>query len=110
MQCHLGQPRASLTRPTKYRNTLCAAKIAKSHFQSNQLSIKNAQVAAAYATPLLDALQQHAQRQTTPLHIPGHKQGAGISKAFAATLGIGASKMDLTELPGAVLLETPSQC
>lgn len=112
MHSHLGQTRARLpfTLPTKYRNTLHAAKIAKSHFKSNQISFGNAQVAAAYATPLLDALQQYAQRQTTPFHIPGHKQGEGILSAFAAILGSKALKMDLTELPGAVLLETLSHC
>lgn len=52
-------------------------------------------------TPLLEALLQHAQEQTTPMHIPGHKQGSGVSEAFASALGHDPLRVDLTELPGA---------
>ncbi len=55
----------------------------------------------AYKTPLLEVLQQHAREQTTPMHIPGHKQGSGISEEFAAVLSSHPLRIDLTELPGA---------
>ena len=54
-----------------------------------------------YKTPLLEVLQQHAREQTTPMHIPGHKQGSGISEEFASVLSSDPLRIDLTELPGA---------
>ena len=54
-------------------------------------------------TPLLEALQQHVQRQATPMHIPGHKQGSGLLDAFASVLRNNPLSIDLTELPGEAL-------
>ena len=59
--------------------------------------------AESHRTPIIEALQQHAARETVPLHIPGHKQGSSLSPDFLGILQPDTAKFDLTELPGSNL-------
>jgi hypothetical protein len=82
---------------------------------------------AAHQTPLVDALMDRALRPDVPLHVPGHKAGAGVAQpapctcskagflhalqkgrnvheAFQRLLEAGMLRHDLTELPGAYCL------
>ncbi len=52
------------------------------------------------ATPLVDALQQCADRENAPFHTPGHKRGQGISTRQQKLFGTAAFRADLPELPG----------
>jgi hypothetical protein len=49
----------------------------------------------------------HTQTQVA-LHVPGHKRGAGVLPAFAATLGTRPLRYDLTEIAGLDYLSTPT--
>ena len=50
-------------------------------------------------TPLLDALQECAQKPHAPFYTPGHKRGQGISQPLASLLGTSVFRADLPELP-----------
>ena len=47
------------------------------------------------ATPYLDALRRHAARETTRLHVPGHKGGAAADPALRDLIGEQALRADL---------------
>lgn len=47
-------------------------------------------------TPLWAAVSSHVMRAGYPFHVPGHKQGRGLSPEFAHQM----PRFDLTELPG----------
>ena len=50
-------------------------------------------------TPLLDALQNCANKSDSPFYAPGHKRGQGISQPLLELLGAGVFRSDLPELP-----------
>ena len=50
-------------------------------------------------TPLLDALQNCANRSHSPFYAPGHKQGRGIPQPLVELLGEKVFRSDLPELP-----------
>ena len=50
--------------------------------------------------PLWNQLWRSAQRQTSPFHTPGHKQGRGILAALEEAWGTEVFRHDLPELPG----------
>lgn len=61
------------------------------------------------ATPLLDAVIHVAQRrEEVPLHIPGHKRGAGAHLRLRQAFGDDMLHHDLTELPGLDYLSSPT--
>jgi arginine decarboxylase len=59
-------------------------------------------------TPLLDQLQQLAERSDVPFYAPGHKRGEGISEVLSNLLGSAVFKADLPELPELDNLFAPS--
>lgn len=54
-------------------------------------------------TPLYDALKKYADDEVLPFHMPGHKQGRGLTQEFKERM----YKIDLTELPGLDNLHMP---
>jgi len=48
--------------------------------------------------PLFHGLVAHAQRETTPFHIPGHKRGRGMHPEFRRFLGERALSIDLINI------------
>jgi len=50
-------------------------------------------------TPLLDALQDYAQRPHAAFYMPGHKQGQGVAEKLRAAWGSQVFRADLPELP-----------
>jgi arginine decarboxylase len=57
--------------------------------------------------PLIQALLEYQQKRCLPLHMPGHKQGAGQPDWFKELLGAAVFNYDLTELPGLDDLHNP---
>lgn len=57
--------------------------------------------------PLIQALWEYQQKCCLPLHMPGHKQGAGQPDWFKDLLGAAVFNFDLTELPGLDDLHNP---
>jgi arginine decarboxylase len=51
------------------------------------------------AMPLLEALQEQANRSHAAFYTPGHKRGQGISPSLADLLGAAVFRADLPELP-----------
>lgn len=50
-------------------------------------------------TPIFDAVKKYIESGTIPFHVPGHKQGRGLTE-LQAYLGENTLKMDLTCMPG----------
>ncbi|MGL5062533.1 MAG: aminotransferase class I/II-fold pyridoxal phosphate-dependent enzyme, partial [Microcoleus sp.] len=50
-------------------------------------------------TPLLDALQNCANRSNSPFYAPGHKRGRGIPQSLVELWGAQVFRSDLPELP-----------
>ena len=59
------------------------------------------------STPLLHALITHQGLERISAHVPGHKNGRGLSSAFARYAGL-AARLDATELPGLDDLHHPA--
>ncbi|MCS1350571.1 aminotransferase class I/II-fold pyridoxal phosphate-dependent enzyme [Mechercharimyces sp. CAU 1602] len=49
-------------------------------------------------SPLFTCLQEHANRQTIPFHIPGHKKGQGMDPEFRSFIGPNALSIDLINI------------
>lgn len=49
-------------------------------------------------TPLFSGLQQYAQNNPIPFHIPGHKKGMGMEKNFREFIGDNALSIDLINI------------
>ncbi|MBU3087322.1 aminotransferase class I/II-fold pyridoxal phosphate-dependent enzyme [Clostridium gasigenes] len=47
-------------------------------------------------TPLFSALMEYVDRDTLPLHVPGHKKGVGIDAEFKKFIGENPFKIDVT--------------
>ncbi|MEH7222403.1 aminotransferase class I/II-fold pyridoxal phosphate-dependent enzyme [Bacillus sp. JJ1566] len=49
-------------------------------------------------TPLFTGLVEHAKKNPTQFHIPGHKKGAGIDPEFRNFIGVNALSIDLINI------------
>ncbi|MFD2925372.1 aminotransferase class I/II-fold pyridoxal phosphate-dependent enzyme [Halobacillus naozhouensis] len=49
-------------------------------------------------TPLFTGLKQHAEKNPTQFHIPGHKKGKGMDQQFAHFMGDNALSIDLINI------------
>ncbi|UOQ93035.1 aminotransferase class I/II-fold pyridoxal phosphate-dependent enzyme [Halobacillus shinanisalinarum] len=49
-------------------------------------------------TPLYTGIKQHAEKNPTQFHIPGHKQGKGMDREFAEFIGENALSIDLINI------------
>jgi arginine/lysine/ornithine decarboxylase len=58
--------------------------------------------------PLFEALIRHTEKNTSNLHIPGHRQGNRIPEALLSLGSRAFFSLDLTELPGLDDLHNPS--
>jgi len=51
-----------------------------------------------YNTPLFTALVEHAKKESTQFHIPGHKKGRGMDSEFREFIGGNALSIDLINI------------
>jgi len=58
-------------------------------------------------TPLFDALKNHISKNIIPFHVPGHKQGKGISE-FREFVGDRVLQMDLNGMEGLDFANNPT--
>lgn len=57
--------------------------------------------------PLYQALKNHAASKAANFHVPGHRQGRGLSEELLLLGGQALFELDLTEIPGLDDLHTP---
>lgn len=58
-------------------------------------------------TPYLDALRGYAAREPKRLHVPGHKGGLGVDRAFGRAIGGDALRLDIPAQTEGIDLGTP---
>ncbi|MDZ5610763.1 hypothetical protein U2I54_28215, partial [Bacillus pseudomycoides] len=51
-----------------------------------------------FNTPLFTALVEHAKKDSTQFHIPGHKKGRGMDSEFREFIGENALSIDLINI------------
>lgn len=64
-------------------------------------------IARQSRTPLFSGLVQHAQKETIPFHIPGHKRGRGMDPEFQQFIGENALAIDLINIAPVDDLHSP---
>lgn len=57
--------------------------------------------------PLFDTLCRHAAKNPAVLHVPGHRQGRGLSEDLSSLSGKALFELDMTEIPGLDDLHNP---
>jgi arginine decarboxylase len=58
-------------------------------------------------TPLFDAMKSHIEEAVIPFHVPGHKQGKGLTE-LTDYLGVRTMQMDLNGMPDLDFINHPS--